>query len=126
MAAMTLRRAAAALAAIVAGPLALGACVPMHKVQTLPSPDRSFLLIVDFIKGPFGTEDVVISLEESRGLATSIARFKNIQAFNAGWLGPEDIGVCQMGTVVGYKTHVVINGHKGNQDFYIHYKCPIG
>jgi hypothetical protein len=41
------------------------------------------------------------------------------------WLGPEDIGVCQIGTVQSYKTHVVLNAHTGNQDFYVHYKCPL-
>jgi hypothetical protein len=106
--------------------LALGACVQTHQVQRLPSPDRSYVLIVDYIKSPLGTQDVVVSLEEARGLATEVARINNIQTFNAGWLGPEDVGICQMGTPVAHKTHLVLNASKGPQDFYIHYACPIG
>ncbi len=106
--------------------LAASGCAQTHQIQRLPSPDSTYVLIVDYIRSPFGTQDVVISLEENRGLASEVARFNNIQSLNAGWLGPEDIGVCQVGTVALYKTHLVINSHKGNQDFYIHYKCPIG
>lgn len=117
-----LRAASAALLA--AG--VLGGCDGGHQLKELPSPDGGYVLIVDYVRHPFGTRDVVVSLEERRGLAAPIARFGNIATFNAGWLGPEDIGICQMGTVVTYKTHLVLNAHAGPQDFYIHYKCPIG
>jgi hypothetical protein len=100
-------------------------CQDRHQLQSSPSPDGGFVLLVDTINKPFGTQDVVVSLEEKRGLATVVAVFRNIQSFSSAWLGPEDIGVCQIGTVQSYKTHVVLNAHTGNQDFYVHYKCPL-
>jgi hypothetical protein len=105
--------------------LSLAACTWRHQIIKTPSPDGTFVLIIDYIKKPFGTQDVVVSLEEKRGLASEIASFGNIQSFNAGWLGPEDIGICQVGNVQTYRTHLTINAHNGNQDFYIHYKCPL-
>jgi len=89
------------------------------------NPDKTFVLIVDYIHKPFGAEDAVVSLEENKGIATTVAVFRNIQSFDAKWIDPEDIGICQVGTVQDYKTHVVINAHDGNHDFYIQYACPI-
>jgi hypothetical protein len=111
--------------AILGASAALSGCADRHQIQKLANADGTFVLIVDFIKKPFGTQDVVVSLEEKQGLASEVAVFRNIQSFNAAWIGPEDIGVCQMGTIQDYKTHVVINAHNGKQDFHFHYACPI-
>jgi hypothetical protein len=72
---------------------------------------------------PFQTHDVIVSLEEKQGVASEVAVFRNISTFNANWIGPEDINICQMGTVQDYKTHLTINAHNGNQDFHFHYDC---
>ncbi len=106
--------------------LLLTGCGGGHQIQRLASPDGGYVLIVDYLRHPFGTRDVAVSLEERGGLAAPVARFGNIGTFVAGWLGPEDIGICQMGEVVTYKTHLVLNTRAGNEDFYIHYKCPLG
>jgi hypothetical protein len=103
----------------------LCACADRHQLQRLPSPEGTFVLVVDFIKKPIGSQDVVVSLQEKQGLASEVAVFRNIKAFNAAWLGPEDIGICQSGTVQDYKTQVTINAHNGNQDFHFHYACPL-
>jgi len=126
-----LRRRAPALALtlVVTLSLALGICLcgcaDRHQVQKLYSPDKTFVLLVDYLNHPLGTQDVVVSLEEARGLASEVAVFRNIQSFNAAWLGPEDIGICQVGTVQDYKTHVTINARAGKQEFYFHYTCPL-
>lgn len=117
---------AALAGALVGVAFGVSGCGWSHQIQRLPSPDRRYVLIVDYINKPFGTRDVAISLEENRGLAATVASFANIDVFQAGWLGPEDVGVCQTGRVLTFKTHIVLNAHDGPQDFYIHYKCPIG
>ena len=105
--------------------LAVSGCADRHNIQRLMNPDKTFVLIVDYIVKPFGTQDAVVSLEENKGIATTVAIFRNIHNFDAKWIDPEDIGICQVGTVQDYKTHVVINAHDGNHDFYIQYACPI-
>jgi hypothetical protein len=103
----------------------LSGCADRHQIQKLFSPDGGYVLLVDYVQKPFGTEDVLVSLEEKRGLASVAAVFRNIQSFQAAWLGPEDIGICQVGRVQTYKTVLTINSHLGNQDFHFHYVCPL-
>lgn len=114
-----------ALALAAVSCLAVSGCADRHDLQKLMSPDKTFVLIVDYIHKPFGAEDAVVSLEENKGIATTVAVFRNIQNFDAKWIDPEDIDICQVGVVQDYKTHVVINAHDGNHDFYIQYACPI-
>ena len=108
------------LAASLAG---LCACAPRHQVQKLPNSEGAFILLVDYVTSPFGTQDVIVSLQEKQGVASEVAVFRNIHAFNATWLGPEDINICQVGKVQDYKTFITLNAHDGNHSFHIHYDC---
>jgi hypothetical protein len=110
---------------ILAGAPTLGACTDRHEVKKLPNSDGSFILLVDYVHKPFGTRDAIVSLQEKQGLADEVAVFRNIANFEAAWIGPEDLGVCEMGTVQDYKTHLIYNAHDGNHDFHFHYVCPI-
>jgi hypothetical protein len=112
---------ALALAALCVG---LSACADRHQLQWLANGDGTFVLVLDYVHKPVGTQDVIVSLEETRGIASEVAVFRNIQSFTATWLGPQDINICQVGTVQDYKTHVVINARAGKQDFHIQYSCP--
>jgi hypothetical protein len=111
--------------ALVAGCLALSACAGRHDVRKLPNSDGSFIVLVDYVHKAFGAQDVIVSLQEKQGLAAEVAVFRNIQSFQAAWIGPEDIGICQVGSVQDYKTHLIYNAHDGNHDFHFHYACPI-
>jgi hypothetical protein len=116
--------AALALALAVAA-LALSGCADRHEVRKLPNNEGAFILVVDYLHHPFGTQDAIVSLQEKQGLAAEVAVFRNIANFQAAWIGPEDIGVCQTGTVQDYKTRLVYNAHDGNHEFHFHYACPI-
>ena len=105
--------------------LALSACAGRHDVRKLPNADGSFILLVDYVHKAFGAEDAIVSLQEKQGLAAEVAVFRNIQSFKAAWIAPEDIGICQVGSVQDYKTHLIYNAHDGNHDFHFHYACPI-
>jgi hypothetical protein len=105
--------------------IALSACADRHEVKKLPNSDGSFILLVDYVHKPFGTRDVIVSMQEKQGLAAEVAVFRNIATFEAAWIGPEDLGICQMGTVQDYKTHLNYNAHDGIHDFHFHYACPI-
>ena len=111
-----------ALALMAAG---LSGCADRHQLQWLTNGDGTFVLVLDYLHKPMGTQDVIVSLEEARGIATGVAVFRNIHSFTATWLGPQDINICQVGTVQDYKTHVVINARAGKQDFHIQYSCPV-
>jgi hypothetical protein len=115
--------AAAALALTVC--LALAACADRHDVRKLPNNEGTFVLLVDYVHHPLGTLDAIVSLQEKQGLAAEVAVFRNIADFQAAWIGPEDIGVCQTGTVQDYKTRLVYNAHDGKHEFHFHYACPI-
>jgi hypothetical protein len=103
--------------------LCASACASRHQVQRLPNEDGSFILLVDYVTSPFHTQDVIVSLQEKRGIASEVAVFRNIHSFNASWLGPEDINICQVGQVQDYKTFITLNAHDGNHSFHIHYDC---
>ena len=109
------------------GALAVAACVSgcadTHQFSHLTSPDGQFMVTVDYIGKPFGAHDAVVSLQEKRGLAQTVATFRNVQSINVGWLGPSDLSVCEKGEVLGYKTNVVINAHDGNHVFHVMYGC---
>jgi len=111
--------------AALAAASALAACADQHDVRRLPNADGSFILLVDYVHHPFGTRDAIVSLQEKQGLSAEVAVFKNIANFEAAWIGPEDIGVCQMGTVQDYKKSLTYNAHDGNHTFHFHYACPI-
>ncbi len=110
-------------AAVMAGCAGVAGCADRHQIQWLPNGDNTFVLVLDYLHKPIGTEDVIVSLEEKRGIASEVAVFRNIHSFTATWLGPQDIDICQVGTVQDYKTHVVINARAGKQDFHFHYDC---
>jgi hypothetical protein len=112
-----------AMLAIAACVVGLSACASRHQIQRLPNQDGSFILLVDYVTSPFKTQDVIVSLQEKQGIASEVAVFKNIHSFNATWLGPEDINICQVGTVQDYKTFITLNAHDGNHSFHIHYDC---
>jgi hypothetical protein len=112
-----------AMLGIAACVVGLSACASRHQIQRLPNQDGSFILLVDYVTSPFKTQDVIVSLQEKQGIASEVAVFKNIHSFNATWLGPEDINICQVGTVQDYKTFITLNAHDGNHSFHIHYDC---
>jgi hypothetical protein len=103
--------------------LCASACASRHQIQKLPNEDGTFILLVDYVTSPFHTQDVIVSLQEKQGIASEVAVFKNIHSFNATWLGPEDINICQVGQVQDYKTFITLNAHDGNHSFHIHYDC---
>jgi hypothetical protein len=112
-----------AMLAVAAGLIGLSGCASRHQVQRLPNGDGSFVLLVDYVTSPFKTQDVIVSLQEKQGIAAEVAVFKDIHSFSATWLGPEDINICQVGTVQDYKTFITLNAHDGNHSFHIHYDC---
>ena len=118
------RRTTTILAALT-GSLALVACADRHDIRKLPNSDGGFILLVDYVHHPFGARDAIVSLQEKQGLSAEVAVFRNIANFEAAWIGPEDIGVCQVGAVQDYKTHLIYNAHDGKHDFHFHYACPI-
>jgi hypothetical protein len=65
----------------------------------------------------------VVSVQEPRGLASLVATFNNVTDLEVTWLGPEDLNVCQHGTVVGYKTAVTLNTSKGLRTVHVRYGC---
>ncbi len=99
------------------------ACASRHQIQKLPNQDGSFILLVDYVTSPLRSQDVIVSLQEKQGIAAEVAVFRNIHSFNATWLGPEDINICQVGKVQDYKTFITLNAHDGNHSFHIHYDC---
>ena len=117
-----LRKSMTALA-MAASVMGLSACASRHQIQKLPNGDGSFILLLDYVTSPFKTQDVIVSLQEKQGIASEVAVFKNIHSFKATWLGPEDINICQVGTVQDYKTFITLNAHDGNHSFHIHYDC---
>jgi len=110
--------------ALVLAAACLSGCADRHQVQWLANGDNTFVLVLDYVHKPIGTQDVIVSLEERRGIASEVAVFRNIHSFTATWLGPQDINICQVGTIQDFKTHVVINARAGKQDFHIQYSCP--
>ena len=120
---MTDLRKSIAMLAIAAALVGLSACASRHQIQRLPNDDGGFILLIDYVTSPFKTQDVIVSLQEKQGIASEVAVFKNIHSFNASWLGPEDINICQVGTVQDYKTFITLNAHDGNHSFHIHYDC---
>ena len=112
--------------ALAGAALGLSGCADRHQVQKLPNTEGSFILLVDYVTHPLHTHDVIVSLQEKQGIASEVAVFRNIATFNATWLGPEDIQICQQGTVQDYKKSVTINAHDGDHTFHFDYECPPG
>lgn len=103
---------------------ALAGCGSRHQLERLPSGDQTLVAIVDYEKATFGlTRDAVVSVQEQRGLATSVATFHNVEHINVNWLGPEDLNICQSGAVIGYKTTVTLNTSTGLRTVHVHYNC---
>jgi len=104
--------------------MALSGCAPRHRLEYLASGDQTLVAVVDYEKATFGlTRDAVVSVQEKRGLATSVATFHNIEHIDVSWLGPEDLNICQSGAVIGYKTAVTLNTSRGLRTVHVHYAC---
>ncbi len=101
----------------------LSGCAEKHQFSRLNSPGGGFVVTVDYITRPFGSHDAVVSLQERRGLAQTVATFRNVQSINVSWLGPSDLSVCEKGEVLGYKKSVNINAHDGVHSFHVRYGC---
>ena len=115
----------AASAAVAAACLAaLAGCGPRHQLSHLPNGDGTLSAVVDYMPTSFGlARDAVVSVQEPHSLATLIATFHNVQDLEVSWLGPEDLTICQHGSVVGYKTEVTLNTSKGMRTVHVHYGC---
>jgi hypothetical protein len=102
----------------------LTACAPRHQLQHLSNGDGTLVATVDYVKVYFGlTQDVVVSVQEKRGIASTVATFHNVQTIDVSWLGPQDLNICQMGAVIGYKTSVPLNTSTGIRTVHVHYSC---
>lgn len=99
-------------------------CTPRHALKRLPGPDGTLVATVDTIAATFGlTQDAVVSVQEKRGLASSVATFRNIERLDVSWLGPEDLSICETGQVIGYRTSVTLNTSTGKRTVHVHYGC---
>jgi len=102
----------------------LSSCTQRHELQHLPNGDGTLVATVDYEKAVFGlTRDAVISVQEKRGIASAVATFHNVQSLEVTWLGPEDLNICQVGGVIGYKTAVTLNTSAGLRTVHVHYNC---
>lgn len=112
------------LAGALAAALVLAGCGPRHQLQRLPNGDGKLLAIVDHEKATFGlTFNAMVSVEEKRGIASSVATFRNVERIDVAWLGPDDLSICEIGSVVGYKTAVTLNTSTGLRTVHVHYGC---
>jgi hypothetical protein len=118
-------RSAAKLALVLAGATALLAgCGPRHQFTRLENGDHTLVATIDFVQAGFGfTQNAVVSVQEKRGLASLVATFNNVQRVEVSWLGPEDLNICQVGQVIGYKTAVSLNTSTGLRTVHIRYGC---
>jgi hypothetical protein len=102
----------------------LSGCGSRHEFQRLPSGDGALVATVDYEKAEFGlTRDAIVSVQEKRGIASLVATFHNVQSIDVTWLGPQDLNICQMGAVIGYKTSVPLNTSIGIRTVHVHYDC---
>ncbi len=114
-------RIALVLAAIGGG---LTACGPQHQLSKIENGDHTLVATVDYIPATFGfTHDAAISLQEKRGLAANVANLRNVTRIEVSWLGPEDLSVCAVGQIVGYRTAVVLNTSTGKRTVHVRYGC---
>jgi len=103
----------------------LAGCGPQHQLAQFENGDHTLVATSDYMSANLGlTHDVVVSVQEKRGLATGVATFRNVaQSVNVEWLGPEDLNICPAGSVVGFKTTVVLNTSTGKRPVHVHYDC---
>jgi len=113
------------LAAVAA---ALSACGPQHQFTRTENGDHTLVATVDYFSANLGlTHDSAVSLQEKRGLASNVATFRNVpQPIVVTWLGPEDLSICQAGTIVGFRKSVELNTSKGKRTVHVHYDCGGG
>jgi hypothetical protein len=106
----------------------LSACGQAHQFTRQENGDHTLVATVDYFSANLGlTHDTAISVQEKRGLATNVATFRNVPAPVAvSWLGPEDLSICQSGTLVGHRISVDLNTSTGKRTVHIHYDCGGG
>lgn len=104
--------------------LALAACGARHQFERLPNGDNSVVAVVDYAATNFGlSKDAIVSVQEPKGLAASVATFGNIEHIEVSWLSPVDLNICQAGKVLVYKTAVALNTSQGQKTVHIRYGC---
>lgn len=109
---------------VVASCLALAGCGARHQFSRIENGDHTLVVTVDYMAASLGlTHDAVVSLQEKRGLATSVATFHNVQHIEVSWLGPDDLNICQVGTIIGFKTAATLNTSKGLRTVHVRYGC---
>lgn len=119
-----MRSAARLTPALAGGALALAGCGPQHQLSRIENGDHTLVATVDYMPATFGfTHDAAISLQEKRGLASNVASFRNVTRIEVSWLGPEDLNVCEVGQIVGYRTSVVLNTSTGKRTVHVRYGC---
>ncbi len=98
---------------------------PLHQFTRLENGDHTLVATVDYFSTNLGlTHDAAVSLQEKRGLATNVATFRNAPiSVTVIWLEPEDLSICQAGTVVGFRKSVELNTSTGKRTVHIHYEC---
>ncbi len=113
----------AVLALAVAAGLS-GCSGPRHQFTRLENGDHTLVATVDYVAATLGfSHDAVVSVQEKRGLATSVATFNTVEHIEVSWLGPDDLNICQVGKIVGYKTAVELNTSKGKRTVHVRYGC---
>jgi hypothetical protein len=118
-------RSAAKLALVlIAAAGALAGCGPRHEFTRLENGDHTLVATVDYVRAGLGlTQNAVVSVQEKHGLASLVATFGNIQRIEVSWLGPEDLNICQVGQVIGYKTAIPLNTSRGPRTVHVRYGC---
>lgn len=113
-----------ARAVALAGLAALAGCGPAHQLDHLPNGDNSLVAVVDYAASNFGlSHDAIVSVQEPKGIAASVATFGNITHIEVSWLSPVDLNICQAGKVLVYKTAVPLNTSKGMRTVHVRYGC---
>ena len=103
---------------------ALTGCGPAHRLDKLPNGDNSIVAIVDYAASNFGlSHDAIVSVQEPKGLAASVATFGDIEHIEVSWLSPVDLNICQAGKVLVYKTAVPLNTSRGARTVHVRYGC---
>ncbi len=123
-----MRSGARAALLLAASATTLAGCGPQHQLARQENGDRSLVATTDYFTANLGlTHDVAVSVQERQGLASGVATFRNVpQTVAVTWLGPEDLNVCPQGSIVGYRTAVVLNTLSGKRTVHVHYDCTTG